>query len=169
MAAIRVPRPLRAALCFGAALAAWILFGDACHRALGSAAGVVVAGGGIFVEPGSEALLAWPTDRPDARVRVPLTAVTSNLVLLATLWGWTGPRRATGYVWGLLVVIAGQLLAVVSGIHATLALGPGGETEYGVLATNLWFIAWQGYQIIGAWAIAFGAWWIWGGGEKAGG
>lgn len=167
MAANRFPRPLSAALAFGLALALWALAGEAYHSALGLAARVILTRGGsgaIFVEPGVDVVYAAPVSRPESRMRIPLTAVTPNLVLLATLWGWSPPRRPSGFAWGLGIVVAAHLFAVIAGIHANLALARGSGESYGILATNLWFIAWQGYQVVGAWAIAFGAWWSWSGG-----
>lgn len=168
MATRRIPRALRVALAFALGVAIWIVAAESWHQALGSLVRATLPGegaGGLLVAADRNELLIGPVEFPAARGRVPMAVVTSNFALLLGLWGWerNGFRGRSlarlGLACGILAVV--HFLAVLAGIHSTLAvqLSQWTSERYGTLETNIWFILWQGYQIIGAWAAAFIIWW----------
>lgn len=168
MATRRIPRALRVALAFALGVAIWIVAAEWWHEALGSLARATLPDegkGGLLVMADHNELLIGPVEFPAARGRVPMAVVTSNFALLLGLWGWDqnafrgrGLARL-GLAFGVLAAV--HSLAVLAGIHSTLAVQLSQWTgeRYGTLETNAWFILWQGYQIIGAWASAFVIWW----------
>ncbi|MFN2442271.1 MAG: hypothetical protein ABR517_06265 [Thermoanaerobaculia bacterium] len=168
MAAHRIPRSLRVALAFTLGVALWIVGAGVWHQALGSVVRATLPGegaGGLLILADRNELLIGPVEFPAARGRVPMAVVTSNFALLLGLWGWDARGfRGRGLArLALAIALLGLIhfLAVLAGIHSTLAVQLSRWTgeRYGTLETNLWFVFWQGYQIIGAWAAAFVLWW----------
>jgi hypothetical protein len=168
LATRRIPRALRVALAFALGVAIWTVAAEWWHESLGSLARATLpdrGAGGLLVMADRDALLVGPVEFPAARGRVPMAVVTSNFALLLGLWGWdpNGFRSRglarLGLALGILATV--QLLAVLAAIHSTLAvqLSQWTGARYGTLETNAWFVLWQGYQIIGAWAAAFVIWW----------
>lgn len=171
----RLPRPVRVGLAFAAALVLWFALAGFYHRALGTAAAALFpsrGAGAVAILADRESLLVGPVEHPRARAAVPMAIVTSNLVLFAALAAWDPSRPGRGRFArlgvALLVLAAGHLLAVVAAIHSSLAVSLSEWTgdRYGAIGTNAWFVLWQGYQVVGAWGLAFGAWW-WARGETA--
>ncbi|HVR43282.1 MAG TPA: hypothetical protein VMS56_07510 [Thermoanaerobaculia bacterium] len=162
----RVPRPLRVLAGFAGGLALWLLLAGPYHRLVGAVAGSAFRAegeGAIAVSAGREVVIAGPVEQPRARVRVSMAPVTSNLVLLAALWMWD-PRPLGRWKWGVIALAAlaaGHVIAVIAAIHSGLAVSLEGATgeRYGAAEANFWFALWQGYQVVGAWALAFGAFW----------
>lgn len=161
----RLPNALRVALVTVAAFALWWLFAPRLHAALAAAASPLLSRSGIVLLADRNVMRIGPVDLPGARAGISMAVVTSNLVLFAALW--SSDRRAFRqrglgrFLIGVAVLVAIQILALISAAHATLAVTLAAATgaRYSTWEANAWFLAWQGYQVVGAWAAAFMAWW----------
>jgi hypothetical protein len=62
---------------------------------------------------------------------------------------------------GLLGVALSHMLALGIGVHSSLAVGFGdwSERHYGVIATNVLFFLWQGYLVVGGYALTVALGW----------
>lgn len=156
--------PLRALAGLALALALWRLVAPALHQSLIAAASALL-GSGIALLPDGNALLIGPSDLPRARAAVPMAILSSNLVLFGALWSWDRgafrPRNIGRFLVGVAILVVLQIGALVAAVHATLAVTLAEATgeRYSAWEANGWFLLWQGYQVVGAWAAAFMVWW----------
>lgn len=147
------------------AFALWRLAGSALHQALVAAASALLEGSGVALLPDRNVLVIGPTHLPGARASIPMAILSSNLVLFGALWSWDrGAFRARNIgrlLVGLAILVLLQIGALVAAVHATLAVTLAEATgeRYSAWEANGWFLVWQGYQVVGAWAAAFMVWW----------
>ncbi len=161
----RASLALKAALGLIVAIGLWRLASPPYHRFVAAGASLVTA----RIAPSTvleehEGQLRIGDRSLERKAAVALAVVTGNFVLLIALfatvqWSWIALVRLAAAM--IILTLTHIAAAVVAG-QATLAtfFGPWSDQHYGAVAQNLWFVAWQGYEIVGAYAIAFGLWWL---------
>jgi hypothetical protein len=161
----RASLALKAALGLIVAIGLWRLASPPYHRFVAAGASLAtarIAPSAILEE--HEGKLRIGDRSLERKAEVALAVITGNVVLLIALfatvrWSWIALVRLTV---AMMILIVTHIAAAVIAGQATLAtfFGPWSDQHYGAVAQNLWFVAWQGYEIVGAYAIAFGLWWL---------
>jgi hypothetical protein len=116
-----------------------------------------------FALSGSD-LIVSDSDILSKSASLSLAVVSANAVLLLTLFA-AGPWTARG-AWR--AVIALVLNCVTNAIGAAIGaqsllatqFGAWSDRHYSTLAQNIWFLLWQGYELVGTYGIVFGLWWL---------
>lgn len=166
------PRPVRLALKAAAglliAIAFWRIASIPYNRAIVDAGGWltdhVANNRATVLEDRADRLRIGHISLGGRMAEIQLTVITGNTVLLIALfatsaWRW---RLLARLLLALVCLAAVHVAAVAVVAQANLAtlFGAWSEKQYSAVAENLWFIAGQGYDVVGAYAIAFGLWWL---------
>jgi hypothetical protein len=116
-----------------------------------------------FALSGSD-LVVSDSDILSKSASLSLAVVSANVVLLLTLFAagpWIG-RAVLRALVALVLNCLTNLLGTAIGTQSLLAtqFGPWSDRHYSALAQNLWFLLWQGYELVGTYGIVFGLWWL---------
>jgi len=104
--------------------------------------------------------------RSSPRPALPLTEVTSNIILLTTLFAVNrkalSDRNVGGLVLATLALVAVHVAAVAFNVQSiyALRLGPWSRANYGTAARNFWSAGAHFYSVIGSFGAAFVLWWL---------
>ena len=106
----------------------------------------------------------FPRESP--RPALPLMELTSNVILLVTLFAVNrkplGDRNVSGLCLAALAMIAIHVIAVIANIQSiyALRLGLWSQVHYGSFGRNFWSAAAHFYGLIGAFGAGFALWWL---------
>jgi hypothetical protein len=104
--------------------------------------------------------------RSSPRPALPLTEVTSNIILLTTLFAVDrkplSDRNVGGLVLASIALFAVHVAALAFNVQSiyALRLGPWSRANYGTVARNFWSAGAHFYSVIGSFGAAFVAWWL---------
>ncbi len=104
--------------------------------------------------------------RSSPRPSLLLTDLTSNIILLTTLFSVARRPLRDGNIGRLLLASLGlvvvHIAAVVMNVESiyALRLGPWSERNYGPIARNFWGAGAHFYSIVGVFGSAFALWWL---------
>jgi len=110
------------------------------------------------------ALIVSDSDILSKSASLSLAVVSANAVLLLTLFA-AGPWTARGAWRAAIALVLNCMTNVVGaaiGAQSLLAtqFGAWSDRHYSTLAQNIWFLLWQGYELVGTYGIVFGLWWL---------
>jgi hypothetical protein len=104
--------------------------------------------------------------RSSPRPALALTELTSNIILLTTLFSVNrkalSDRNVLGLLLASLALIVVHIAAVAFNVQSiyALRLGPWSRANYGTAARNFWGAGAHFYSVIGAFGAAFVLWWL---------
>jgi hypothetical protein len=152
---------------FAAAVALWVWAAPAYHVFLvdsvrrltlifsGPSTAFALSGGDLVVSD---------SDILNKSAGFPIAVVSANAVLLLTLFaaGSWSIRAAARCLLALVINCATNIAGAAVGAQSLLAtsFGSWSGSHYSNLEQNLWFLLWQGYELVGSCGIAFGLWWL---------